>query len=181
MYLDLPQIPKSSILKLANQSSWRKQPAIFWGCFKKQTSKLRSSSPFPVDLRNVVLWLATARTAHETWLRFDGDSRHPWWDDMEVFLKEVLLMVQKSGDHHLGCIKPCKYIMGGTIYQLVQDFWTINSMNHIGFSGSLPVVALDEVGVIYVCIGKDRHLGRKGRMTSKDWEGQRESKTCPSK
>ena len=170
---------------------WRKQPNQLYHevALKKHTSKLRSSSPFPLDLRNVELWLATASTAHETWLRFDGDSRHPWWDDTEVFLEEVLLMIQKSGDHHMGCIiKPCKYIMGGTIYQLVQDFWTINSMNHIGFSGSLPVVALDEVGIFYAWRGGDRHLGGTGRMIShlcqwwiKDWEVQRPSKTCPSK
>ena len=25
-----------------------------------------------------------------------------------ILFGEVLLMLQKSGDHHLGCIKPCK-------------------------------------------------------------------------
>ena len=38
-----------------------------------------------------------------------GDSNGIYWDFLKVnVFSNILLMVQKSGDHHLGCIKPCK-------------------------------------------------------------------------
>ncbi len=42
-------------------------------------------------------------------------------DKLDLLLMEELL------NNHLGCIKPMQ-IMGWTTYQVMQDFWTINSM-----------------------------------------------------
>ena len=45
------------------------------------------------------------------------------WD-----MGEILLMVQKSGVHHLECTK-LVFFLEFVPYQLVQDFWSINSSN----------------------------------------------------
>ena len=38
-----------------------------------------------------------------------GDANGIYGDFLKVnVFSNILLMVQKSGDHHLGCIKPCK-------------------------------------------------------------------------
>ena len=42
-------------------------------------------------------------------------------------ITSILLMVQKSCDHHLGCVKPVVNNEINYQPQLVQDFWTINS------------------------------------------------------
>ena len=57
-------------------------------------------------------------------------------------LKGYWILLMEEILHHLGCIKPCKYIIGKTIYYLVQDFfhqqyqWTLGGVPHLRFESS---------------------------------------------
>ena len=40
---------------------------------------------------------------------------------------QTLLLMEEIRNNHLGCMRPCKYVMGYLPYQLMQDFRSINS------------------------------------------------------
>ena len=49
----------------------------------------------------------------------DGNGTHLFGGDQTN--ADILLMEEIP--HHLTCMKPCKYIMGYSLYQTVQDFF----------------------------------------------------------